>query len=315
MAAAAIIRPARRADLPQVYDLLERSFPEAPRAMFVAQTERDSAFRLRHGRVAVIDGRIAGWVRIFYRTMLVRGIPMRAGGIGQVATDAGARNNGIATALMLDAIEAMRRENMRVSYLFTGIPGFYERVGYRTVRESFFAVPAAKAAETSTSGLYDVREMRDADLSRLVAIHQRAVAGATGAVRRTRREWRDQRAWLAEDAAGCLVAELRGRPVAYIRCAVRIHGYQVLEAECLPQHFDAVAMLIAAAGRRALACGSATIGGLVPADTPAGAVLQSLSAKPARIQHPMMMRALDTDPTIEDAIRHEHVRFWNADRI
>jgi hypothetical protein len=27
------------------------------------------------------------------------------------------------------------------------------------------------------------------------------------------------------------------------------------------------------------------------------------------------MRALDTDPTIEDAIRHEHVRFWNADRI
>jgi predicted N-acetyltransferase YhbS len=315
MTPAPIIRPARRADLPQVFDLLEHCFPEAPRALFVAQTEYDSTFRLRHGRVAIVHGRIAGWVRIFSRTMLERGIHMRAGGIGQVATDAGARNNGIATALMLDALEAMRRESMRASYLFTGIPGFYERVGYRTVRESFFAVPSAKAADASTSGLYDVRELRDGDLPRLVAIHHRAIAGAAGAVRRTRRQWRDAQSWLAEDAAGCLVAELRGRPVAYIRCAAREYGYQVLEAECLPQHFDAVATLIAAAARRALECGSPTIGGLVPAGTPAGAVLQSLSSKPARIQHPMMMRALVDDPAIEDAIRRDHVRFWNADRI
>jgi len=116
------IRAVRRDELPAVYDLLEQAFPEATRSLFVEQTERDSTFRLRHGRVAIIDGEIAGYVRIFARTMLVRGVPAAAGGIGSVATRSDARDGGIATALMLDAIEQMRREGMVVSFLFTGIP-------------------------------------------------------------------------------------------------------------------------------------------------------------------------------------------------
>ena len=36
----------------------------------------------------LVNGRIAGYVRIFARTMLVRGEPVAAGGIGSVATEA-----------------------------------------------------------------------------------------------------------------------------------------------------------------------------------------------------------------------------------
>ena len=206
------MRAVRRVELPQVYDLLEAAFPEARRQLFVAQTERDSTFRLRHGRVAVADGRIVGYVRIFARTMLVRGVPVPAGGIGSVATDARAQHGGIATTLLKDAIDVMRREGMALSFLFTGIPGFYERVGYRVVRERFYTVPAAKAAAISTTGLYDVRPSTDRDVRRLVGIHQRAIAGATGAVRRTSRQWRDAVSWLEEDPGGAFVAELRGTP-------------------------------------------------------------------------------------------------------
>ncbi len=53
-----VIRGARSAELPAVYDLLEQAFPEAAREFFVKQTEADSTFRLRHGRVAVIEFRM-----------------------------------------------------------------------------------------------------------------------------------------------------------------------------------------------------------------------------------------------------------------
>lgn len=310
-----MIRAVRRGELPRVYDLLEAAFPEARRGLFVAQTERDSTFRLRHGRVAIVDGRVAGYVRIFARTMLVRGAPLAAGGIGSVATEAGARHGGVATALMLDAIEVMRREGMAVSFLFTGIPAFYERVGYRVVRERSFAVPAEKAAGLSTTGLYDVRLMGDTDVRRLVGIHQRASAGATGAVRRTRRQWLDATAWLEEDVGGCFVAELRGMPVAYMRCRQRDYGYQVIEAESLPGHFDAMAAMLARAAGRALDLGCETIGGLAPRASPLAVVLESLSSRMAPVRHPMMMRALVDDAAIEGAIGREAVRFWNADRI
>ena len=62
-------RAARRDDLPAIYDLLETAFPEAPRELFVNQTGADSTFRLRHARVAIDDGRVVAYVRIFAREM------------------------------------------------------------------------------------------------------------------------------------------------------------------------------------------------------------------------------------------------------
>src|SRR5439155_25069604 len=73
------VRAARRAELPEICELLALAFDEAAPGMFVAQTQCDSTFRLRHARVAVSVGRVVGYVRIFARTMLVRGTPVAAG--------------------------------------------------------------------------------------------------------------------------------------------------------------------------------------------------------------------------------------------
>ena len=164
------IRSVRRAELPQVYDLLEAAFPEARRATFVAQTEADSTFRLRHGRLAVADGRIVGYVRIFARTMMVRGQPVPVGGIGSVATHPDARGSGIATALLHDAIARMRRGGMQASFLYPGIPGFYERLGFHIVREPQFEAGASEVAALPDAGLWDLRPLRDADVPRMLAM-------------------------------------------------------------------------------------------------------------------------------------------------
>jgi predicted N-acetyltransferase YhbS len=310
------IRAVRRQELPAVYDLLEHAFPEATRALFVEQTERDSTFRLRHGRVAIVDGAVAGYVRIFARTMLVRGVPMAAGGIGSVATRSDARDGGIATALLRDAIAQMQREGMALSFLFTGIPGFYERVGFRVVRQPYFEADAAEAAATPNDAVYDIRQMRPADDRAVVRIRQRAVAGTTAVVVQTLRTLRDARNWLEEDDSGCFLAERTGVPVAYIRSRCREYGHQILEAEALPHHDGAIAALLAAVGRRAFAHAERIVASS-PDDHPLATALRTLPtiAETMDFRYPMMARSLVADPAIDAAFDAEPLHFWTADRI
>jgi hypothetical protein len=192
-----------------------------------------------------------------------------------VATHPDARSEGIATALMRDAIAQMRRERMQASFLFTGIPGFYERLGYRIVREPQLAADAAEVASLPNAGLWELRPIVDSDVRRLLAIYRRATAGTTGAIVRTARTWRDAESWLDEEVDGCFVAERNGAPVAYARSRCRPYGHQVLEAECLPGHEGAIAALLAAIGERAAEHGERIIV-LAPDAHPAATAMRSL---------------------------------------
>lgn len=303
------IRAVRRAELPEVCELLALAFDEAAPQIFVAQTERDSTFRFRHGRVAIVDGRIAGYVRIFARTMLVRGVPVAAGGIGSVATHPDARHAGIATALLRDALDQMRNEGMAVSFLFTGIAGFYERLGYRLVREPSFEADARDAASSPHAVLYGVRAMTERDVSRLLAIYRRAIAGGTGAITRTRRTWRDAAHWLAEDADGCFVADGNGVPVAYMRSRCRTYGHQILEAECAPHHDGAVAALLAATGRRAVAHRERLVA-LAPGEHPLATAMRALASatEATDVRFPMMARIVSLDALLDELLPYLRTR-------
>jgi len=311
-------RAMRRLEAQQAYGLLELVFGEkdAPLVRFSAQTEQDSTFRLRHGRVAVDKGRVVGYVRIFSRTMLVRGVPVKVGGIGSVATHPDARHDGIATALLLDAIAQMRREAMQASFLFTGIPGFYERLGWRVVREPQFMADSSEAAALPDAGLWSVRATADGDVRRTLAIYRRAIAGSTGAIVRTIRTWRDAQSWLDEDPDGCFVAERNGTVVAYMRSRSRTYGRQVLEAECQPGHEGAIAALLSAVGRRASELGERSIVTLAPDPHPLAVAMRSLrsTAETMEVEHPMMVLGLG-ERWVEEALLSKPIRWWNSDRI
>lgn len=311
-----MLRAVRRRELPEVYDLLALAFPEARRETFVAQMERDSTFRLRHGRAALEGGRCVGYVRIFARTMLVRGEPVAAGGIGSVATHPDARGSGIATALLQDAIAQMRREGMAVSFLFTGIPAFYERLGYRIVRQPHFEADAREMHLGVGGRDYRVRLM---DLSRdvpsMLAVRRRATAGATGAIVRTQRMWLDAQFWL-EDREKSFVAHDRGKVVAYLRSHCRSYGHRILEAECLPGREGAVSELLEAMMNGECDCGDRVNGG-APDRSALSAYLRTLPStrETWEYQYPMMVLNLNGDPAIDTAFDEEPLHFWNADRI
>ncbi len=299
------IRAARRRDLPAVYDVLERAFTDAPVSLFIAQTEGDSTLRMRHARIAVAGARVLAHVRIFARQMLVRGVPVAAGGVGSVASHPDARGAGLPTAVLRDAIDVMREDGAAVSFLFTGIPAFYERVGFRIAREPSFEAVARAVAALPHDGGYELRAIGPSDTAALLALYRRASAGATGAITRTARTWRDAQSWLAEDAAACLVAEWHGRIAAYIRARDREYGYQALEAEHAPGHAAAIAPLLAAVGARALALGKRVVT-VAPADHALAIALRSLPStrETDDVRYPMMMRIISLRALADALLPH-----------
>lgn len=307
-----ICRAGRRSDFPEIIALLERCFDEAAPGFFAAQTEHDSTFRLRHARVAVVGGRIAGYVRIFARRMGVASLAVEAGGIGSVATRPDLQGRGIATALLADAVARMRDERMDVSFLFTGIPGFYERLGYRIVRQPEISVPRA-AVRLDARSQYAVRASTTSDLSRALAIYRVATGDATGAIIRTPRTWTDAQQWLDERPA--LVATRGGVVVAYIRSRCRDFGHQILEAECVRDHADALPALLAAVAQTTCACDALLA--TVPTTHQFAALLRRLpeARETTDVRHPMMLRLLTDDPAITTAFAGAPLYFWNSDRI
>jgi predicted acetyltransferase len=139
-----LIRAARPADMPAVYGLLSICFPDTRPDVFRRETERDSTFRWRHGRVVEVDGAVVGYLRIFDRRMWLRGARLRAAGIGSVGTHPDYRRRGLATALLRDTLALLRREGYHLSFLGSEVAAaFYERLGWRIVRQPSHGAPAA----------------------------------------------------------------------------------------------------------------------------------------------------------------------------
>ena len=294
-----VIRAARRRDLPEIYRLLDTAFADAPVELFINQTEGDSTMRPRHVRVAEVDGVIAAHVRIFARRMLVRGVPVRVGGIGSVASAPDARGLGLPSALLNDCIDMMTREEMALSFLFTGIPAFYERIGYKVARQSEFRADATEGAAIEHERGYRIRRVTTDDLPALLRVYRRASAASTGAIVRTERTWRDAQAWLGEDPAGCLIAEWASTPVAYVRSRSRPYGYHILEAEHVRGHESAIAAVVARAAKRASALRQelyATAG----ADTMLATVMRALPStrETEDMRYPTMMRIVSLEALV-----------------
>ncbi|MGB6896044.1 MAG: GNAT family N-acetyltransferase [Dehalococcoidia bacterium] len=311
------IRSARRQDFPAIYDLLRVCFRHEPIETFIRQTEDDSTYRLRHTRVAEVDGRIVSHVRIFERRMRVRGVTLPAGGIGSVATYPEYEGRGLATALLRDTIERMEGARYALSFLFTGRLSFYERLGWRVVPQPIYTAQPEEVAGLSAAADVGVRPFTSADLSAVARVYRRATEGTTGAIVRSQRYWRDHMTWVQHDPEGFLLAEARGRVVAYVRSYVEVDNHlHLLEGEALPGAEDALSALLAELGRMAVGRGLTPMLGVIPEGHTLGRLLEGLpSTRVAdRPPFPMMVRPMSKE---SEAIFSpgEPFHFWHSDLI
>ena len=146
----------------------------------------------RQGFAVVRDGRIEATVQVYV-------LPLNGADVGcvaNVATRESARKRGLSTALLGEAIRWMGANGIELSYLFTGVPEHYARLGWKATSErvrriSSDAAPLAPGAP---------------DLDRMAALY--AVAPPPFAMLRDATWWREvvvprlaeKLVWTAPDA-------------------------------------------------------------------------------------------------------------------
>jgi GNAT superfamily N-acetyltransferase len=286
--------------MPAVYELLSVCFPDARPNLFPRQTEHDSTYRRRHSRVVEVDGRVVAHLRIFDRRMWVRGARLRAAGIGSVATNPDYRRRGLASALLRDTIDFLWRDGYHLSFLGSEVaPLFYERLGWRVVREPSHGVQAAEAAAVlAGSARLTIRPFEPSDLAEVARIHDEATRGRTGAVARSLHYWTDHMSWVDGDAGGFLVAvDARQQLSGFVRSRSErwASTLMVLDAHCRDGAGACMPPLLGALGRYAVEQGLKGIQASLPEGHPLGEAIAALPSAgvTTEVRYPLMMRVID----------------------
>lgn len=233
------IRDVRDDEIDELIDHMDLVFNIPPERMEMAY-RHDSTVRLHQVKVAVEDGRIVSAVRVANRPVRIGEVRVEMGGIGGVSTHPDYRGRGYCTAVLEAQIEYMQQQEYDISMLFTGIVGFYRRLGWYSFPEHSAKAPVPDTFEADCESPYIVREyQQDTDLDAVIACYDDYNAERTLSMVRHRQYWLDGHTQFM-GGVPWLVAERDGQVSAYLSGSTD----DVHEACCLDGHlaaFDALA--------------------------------------------------------------------------
>jgi len=103
------------------------------RAYFERHYKNDPQATLDGIFVAVDNETIVSTVRVFTRRINIYKKSILMGGIGEVSTKSDYQRQGLSNKLLQMSVEYMKKQNMNVSLLFTGVHDHYKKVGWQTL--------------------------------------------------------------------------------------------------------------------------------------------------------------------------------------
>lgn len=128
-------------------------------------------FRREHTRIAILQGQLAGALRLTTDTIRIGEARLRMGGLGCVTTAGPYRHQGVARELILDTLRYMRAHKYHVSMLF-GIPNFYHRFGFATSLSEYATVISVREALDVEHLPCKPRDFKPGDIRAVQKIHE-----------------------------------------------------------------------------------------------------------------------------------------------
>lgn len=189
MAASISVRPLTSSTEREIYfQLADQAFSSDPSPTNVQYWQQLVTalpeYQPEHVRGAFRDGELSGGYTLFERTLQVGAARLLTGCLGAVVTHPTHRHQGVATALMRDAIDYAFSHQYAL-LLLDGIPNFYSRYGYIDVfdlsvhdidRTAILALPRA---------MHTVRPATIADAVDILALYEHHYGPYTGSFTRT----------------------------------------------------------------------------------------------------------------------------------
>lgn len=182
-------------------------------------------YRQEQVRSAYRDGKQLGGYRIYERVLRAESARLVTGCIGGVYTRPEVRNQGVATALMHDAI-AYAQAHEYPLLLLNGIPKFYHRYGFCDVYDFSTQELDRQAVLALSESPYRVRPATLEDAPDLLALYEKQFGLYTGSFARSI-EW--QRHWMQHRQQGPIILA--------IDPAEQVRGYLCLIATQAPGPF------------------------------------------------------------------------------
>ena len=184
-----IVRPlASPAEYALHFQLADQAFspdPSPANARFWQQvTTSRPDFRAEQLRGAFRDGEQLGSYILHERTLRMGAARLATGCIGAVVTYPAHRQQGVATALMLDAIDYARTHHQAL-LLLDGIPKFYHRFGYNDVFDLSVQDIDRAAILAQPQSTHAVRAATHDDAADVLALYERHYGPFSGSFTRT----------------------------------------------------------------------------------------------------------------------------------
>ena len=213
------VRAVREEEREECLDLWCTVWPgESSRSYFRRYFYGDVDWLPYYTRVGMLDGRMVSAVQICRRVVSCGEYRLTMGGIANVATLPQYRGKGFNTQCLSSAISVMEADAMDFSLLFTGIHGYYGRLGFARLSAQYLEAPLPESPPEP--GTLVVRDGTPRDLAAIRSIYDEYNAGRPITVQRSDAYWRD---WVKE--RNYLVAEARtGQVAAYFM--ISEYGYK-----------------------------------------------------------------------------------------
>ncbi|MBN1900969.1 GNAT family N-acetyltransferase [Candidatus Sumerlaeota bacterium] len=201
-------------DLEEIADMMGKIFRRKNWFEFyqmrMAYQTKAPYYKPEHSRIVREKGKILGHVSIIEKYMRIEDCIVKIAGIGDVYTHPDARGKHVASHLMNDAIDYMRKRRYPLTMLY-GIPNFYHKFGYiEAMMDSKIFLPVKHAVKVVSE--LTLRPCAESDVPALNKIYNNHFRMKTGSIRRAPASWYN----IANPKELFVVADSRNRPLGYV---------------------------------------------------------------------------------------------------
>lgn len=289
-------RAIRPDEMETCLDVWDAAFEETPREYFRKYFTGDPWFHPEYTRCAFEGTRMVSAVQIVRREVRVGQVTLTLGGIANVGTVPAYRSKGYSTQLLRDAITVMENEGFDLSMLFTGIHGFYARLGWENLPVQVMSAEI-RAELPAPEGGYRIRPLADADLEALCSCYEQCNAGRSFTVVRSPAYLRGWIGWDERTPNDVFVAEAAGKLVGYV-VAPMGDRLAINEVGWLPAYSECVLGLMLHVARLAAERGITQARLHIPRDPVLMGVVRNLFHRFTWHEHSPMVRVIRLQPLV-----------------
>ncbi|MFQ5513020.1 MAG: GNAT family N-acetyltransferase [Myxococcota bacterium] len=237
-----VIRTMSEDEAEALLDLLESAF--GFRKLFERYLS-EGLFRSEDTLLATREGRRLACVQLCFKRIALRGETIPIAGIGSVGTAPEARRQGLATRLLEYALERIADSGAALVLLFTGLHGFYGRLGFHPLPQRRWRLRRPRPLPNLPHGSFE-RDADADDLLRVMELYASYCRGFEASTLRDAAYWSAQLRYAGGPGERFRLVERRGIPVAYARL-IEENGYQaVIEFARAPDAAEELAALLCA---------------------------------------------------------------------